>query len=156
MGVVGLEAFIVEAELLEPANFEILKQHVGACRELLDDALAFRRLEVEFDRALAAIGAMEIGRAEMAAVGRWYEGRAPGAGIVAGALALDLDHVGAEIGEDLARPRPRQDAGKLEDTHTVEGTRHRKLLGNRAANSRVRKKPTPVWRAGTALSIARG
>src|SRR5262245_12536341 len=93
----------------------------------------------------------------MAAIGRRYERRAPGAGIVARAFALHLDHIGAEIGEDLARPRPRQNAGKLEDTHTAEGTRHRKLLGNRAANRRARKtppKPPPVWRADAALSIA--
>ena len=125
MRILGREACIVEAEFLETANLEVLQQHVGARRELLDDALAFRRLEVELDRALAAIGTVEIGRAQMAAVGRWYEGRAPGAGIVAGALALHFDHVGTKIGEDLPRPRPRQDAGKLEDTDTGEETRHR-------------------------------
>ncbi len=150
--VVGREAFIVEAELLEPADLEVLEQHVGARRELLDDALAFRRLEVELDRALAAIGAMEIGRAQMAAVGCRYEGRAPRTRVVAGTLALDLDHVGAEVGEDLPRPRPRQNAGKLEDTHTAKGTRHRKLLGNRAANGRARK--TTADRSQTAAKTA--
>ena len=61
---------------------------------------------------------MEIGGAEMAAVGRRHERRAPAAGVVAGALALDLDHVGAEIGQKLSGPRPRQDAGEFEDAQT--------------------------------------
>ncbi len=48
----------------------------------------------------------------MAAVGRLDEGRPPGAGIVAGAGALDLDDVGAEIGEQLARPKDRPESGQ--------------------------------------------
>ncbi len=51
----------------------------------------------------------------MAAVGRRHERRAPGAGVVAGAGALDLDDVGAEVGKDLPRPRPGQDPGKLQN-----------------------------------------
>ena len=63
----------------------------------------------------------------MAAIGGRHKRRAPGAGIVARTLALDLDHVGAEIGQDLAGPRPRQNAGKLEHAQTRERTRHRRL-----------------------------
>ncbi len=73
---------------------------------------ALLALEVELDRALAAVGGVEIGGAQMAAVGCRHERRAPAAGVVAGALALDLDHVGAEIGENLAGPGPGQDAGQ--------------------------------------------
>ncbi len=60
----------------------------------------------------------------MAAVGGRHEGRTPGAGIVAGALALDLDDVGAEIGKDLPRPWPGQNPGKLQHTQTSQRTRH--------------------------------
>ena len=112
------QALVVEAELLQPADLEVLDQHVGARGELLHQALAFGGLEVELDRALAAVGAMEIGGAEVAAVGRRHERRAPAAGVVAGALALDLDHVGAEIGQKLPGPRARQDAGEFEDAQT--------------------------------------
>ena len=59
----------------------------------------------------------------MAAVGALDEGRAPGAGIVAGPAALDLNHVGAEIGQNLAGPRPGQNPGKLEDTQSGQWTR---------------------------------
>ena len=81
-------------------------------------------LEVGLDRALAAVGGVEIGGAEMAAVLGLDEGRAPGAGVVAGLAALDLDHVGAEIGQDLSGPRPGQDAGELQHTQTSQRTRH--------------------------------
>ena len=50
----------------------------------------------------------------MAAVLGLDERRAPGAGVVAGLGALDLDHVGAEIGQHLAGPRACQDAGELQ------------------------------------------
>src|SRR5205085_11948541 len=54
------EALVVEPELGEAADLEILDQHVGARRELLNDALAVRALEIGLDRALAAVGRMEI------------------------------------------------------------------------------------------------
>ena len=122
-GIVGGEALVIEAEFGEPADLEILDQHVGARRELFDDALAFRLGEIGDDRALAAIGAMKIGGRQIAAVGRRHEGRTPGAGVVARALALDLDDVGAEIGKDLPGPRPGQDAGKLQHAQSGEWTR---------------------------------
>ena len=122
------EAFVVEAELGEPADLEILDQHVGARGEFFDDPAALFALEIELDRALAAVGAVKIGGAEMAAVGGGNKRRAPGAGVVAGALALDLDHVGAEIGKDLPGPRPGQDAGKLQDAQTGQRTRHGQFL----------------------------
>ena len=151
----GREARIVEAELLEAADLEVLEQHVGARRELLDDALALGGLEVELDRALAAIGAVEIGGAQMAAVGRRHERRAPAAGVVAGALALDLDHVGAEIGQNLAGPRPGQDAGKLENAHTGQRTRHRAHSPETARRRAAPRKPPLLWPAGGGLSIVR-
>src|SRR5207244_10961691 len=101
---------IIEAELLEPADLEVLEQHVRARGELLDQPLALGALEVELDRALAAVGAVEIGGTEMAAVGGRHERGAPGPGIVPSALALDPDHISAEVGQDLPRPRPGQDA----------------------------------------------
>ena len=60
----------------------------------------------------------------MAAVGGRDEGRPPGAGIVAGAVALDLDDVGAEIGQHLARPRPGQNPGQFQHAQTSQRTRH--------------------------------
>ena len=108
------QACVIEAELGESADLEVLDQHVRARRELSHDAPALLGFEIELDRALAAIGGVEIGGAEMAAVSRFDEGRTPAARIVAGAFALDLDDVGAEVGEHLPGPGARQDAGELD------------------------------------------
>ena len=151
------ETCIVETELLQAADLEILDQHVRARRELLDDALALGGLEIELDRTLAAVGAMEIGRRQVAAVGGRHERRAPGAGVVARALALHLDHVGAEIGENLARPRPRQNAGKLQNAQTSQRTRHEQLpvIAN-AARQIEKMRPRPhLTGAGRRLCLLR-
>src|SRR3982075_1199072 len=149
--IVGREALVVEPEFGEPADLEILDQDVGARRQLAHDALAIVGFEVELDRALAAIGRMVIGGVEMAAVGRRHEGRAPAAGVVAGAPAFHLDHVGAEIGEHLAGPRPRQDAGELEHAETGQRGRHQCIL----CWSRRFDDQASLWRAAGILSIWR-
>ena len=64
---------------------------------------------------------MEIGGAEVRAVGGGKEGRPPLPRVVATAGALDLDDVGAEIREQLPAPGAGQDAGQLEDADAVEG-----------------------------------
>ena len=51
----------------------------------------------------------------MITVGAFNERRTPSARIVAGAFTLDLDDVGAEIGQHLSGPGPGQDAGKFKD-----------------------------------------
>ena len=81
-------------------------------------------LEIELDRALAAVGRMKIGRANMAAVFAFDEGRAPAAGVIAGALAFHLDHVGAEIGQYLPRPGAGQDARQLQNSNASQRSRH--------------------------------
>ena len=45
--------------------------------------------------------------------------------------ALDLDDVGAEIGQQLAGPWPGQDAGKLQHAQTSQRTRHETLPTSR-------------------------
>jgi hypothetical protein len=60
----------------------------------------------------------------MPTVSRWYEGRAPGPGIVAGPGAFDLDDVGAEIGEDLSGPGAGQNSGEFENAQSSQRARH--------------------------------
>ncbi len=117
-------AFVVEAEFGQAADLEVLDQNVGLGRQLADDAAAFVALEIQFDRALAAVGSMEIGRAQIAAIGGFHERRAPAAGIVAGALALDLDDVGAQVGQGLPGPGTGQNTGEFEDADTRQRLRH--------------------------------
>ena len=56
----------------------------------------------------------------MLAVDALDEGRPPMAGVVPRPAALHLDHVGAEIGEQLAAPGTREDSGEFEDADAGE------------------------------------
>ncbi len=57
----------------------------------------------------------------MVAIGAFDERRTPAAGVVSRAFALDLDDVGAEVGEHLSGPRPSQNAGKFEYRRPASG-----------------------------------
>ena len=133
----GAQALVVEPELGEPADLEVLDQDVGFGRQLLDDALAFLAFEVDFDRALAAIGGMEIGRADMAGRRRLQRREGPTTRIVTGALALDLDDVGAKIGQRLPGPGTGQNAGKFKDADTRERFGHDEKLQGRWGRTAV-------------------
>jgi len=130
--IVGRQTLVVETEPGEAAHLEVLDQDVGLLRQLPDDAATILAFEIAFDGALAAVGGMKIGSAEMAAVLGLDERRAPGAGVVADATALDLDHVGAEIGEDLARPGTGEDTGEFENAKA--GQRAGRRAGNRTGH----------------------
>jgi len=70
--------------------------------------------EIEDDRALAPIDRVKRHRRAV------DERRSPGAGIVAAPRLLDLDHLGAEIAEDLARHGPGQVLADLHDLDARE------------------------------------
>ena len=67
---------------------------------------------------------MEIGRADRVAVRALDEGRPPGAGVVARPLALYLDHVRAEVGQDLPGPGAGENPRQFEYTHTTQRAGH--------------------------------
>src|SRR5262249_5582590 len=116
---------------------------------------------IAFDRALAAIGRMEVGGAEIAVLAL-DEGRPPGTRVVAGLRALDLDDVGTEVRKHLSGPRARQDPGKLE--HADAGQRawlwtwlrtwHGQLPSTRMGGPKVRE-TRAVWPENALLSIGR-
>src|SRR3546814_4174458 len=66
----------------------------------------------------------DVCSSDLLAVGVLHEGRAEFARVVALAGPFDLDHVGAEVAQDLRAGRAREDAGKIEDADTVERARH--------------------------------
>src|SRR5215471_1619459 len=102
------------AHAVEHARPEILHQHVAALHQAFEHLLAFRMLGVERDRALVVV---EHGVIQ--AVGVRHVAQLP-AGDVAGAGALDLDHVGTEPGEQLGARRAGLHVTEIEDAHAVE------------------------------------
>src|SRR5690606_18144650 len=92
------------------AHLVILDEHIGGGRQFADQRLAFRPRDVAGDGALVAVGAQVVGGlAGVVAVPALQEGRAPTPGVVAAGMGragwtLDLDHIGAQIGEGLRAP----------------------------------------------------
>src|ERR1700755_1124463 len=85
---------IADAPFVQRARLEILDQNVGALQHLEQDLAAAFGGEVEPDRAVVAVDADEIRRVLV------MERRPPVAYLVAG-RRLDLDYIGAVVGEDL-------------------------------------------------------
>jgi hypothetical protein len=67
-------------------------------------------------------------------------GRAPVAGVVAGARPLDLDDLGAEIGEQLRAPGPRQYPAKVEHLDSDERFHHPPTLNPLMLSSRCKRR----------------
>ena len=117
------KALVVEAEALEPAHLEVLDHHVGGGDQLFQPGEVVRVAEVAGDRGLAAVGGVEIGRHPLGSpVGARpvEEGRAPAAGVVA-LGRLDLDDLGAQIGQRLAGPRAGQNARQFDNLQPGQG-----------------------------------
>src|SRR5262249_28808898 len=104
-----LERRVAEAELVHGAGTEILDQHVGASDQAPDEREPAWRLDVERKAALVAVEAHEEAGARA--------GQAPR---VVARGRLDLDDVGAEIGEDEPAGRAHRHMGELDDANCVE------------------------------------
>jgi hypothetical protein len=79
-------------------------------------------LKVEDHASLAAIYRLEIGRLTNIVVRR-----APGPGLIADPGSLDLDHVGAQIGQHHRREGSGEDAGEIEDVQTAKRIGHHEV-----------------------------
>ena len=77
-----------------------------------------RAFDVQRDRSLGAVVAVETHRIAV------DEGRAPQPRIVAAVGLLDLDHVGAEIGQDDAGQRSRQGLADFDHLDACKQSRH--------------------------------
>ena len=98
----------------------VVHEQVGRGEEPVEGDAAVIGAQVEDDPALVAVDRREVGTA---AVGRvappW---RAPGAGLVA-RRRLDLDDVGAEVGEEHGGERAGQHPAEVDDPDAVERER---------------------------------
>ena len=106
---------IIEPAPREVAELVVLDQHIGLLREPAHQRGACIVREIDRDGALVAIGAAEVGRiAGGLAVLVRQPRRAPRAGVVTGAGALDLDHISAEVGQRLRAGRAGEHARKVD------------------------------------------
>lgn len=78
---------------------------------------------VDGHRALVAVARGVIARLiRRFAIGIVQKRRAPVSCIVARAGAFDLDHVGAQIGQNLGTPRPREDSRQIQYSDTAQSS----------------------------------
>ena len=110
-GIDLLDRFIVEAVALQVADLEVLHHDVHGLRQLANDLLSRGLGEIDRDRTLVAVGADEERVVVVRLAFRIDQiGRPKNARIVTPARALDLDHLGTEIGRasgPTAGPRAR-------------------------------------------------
>ena len=115
------QILVGEAVFGHVPDLEILHHDVAFGDQPARQRLARLPRDVDGERALVAVRAEVIGAfLRILAVLGLDVGRAPFAGVVAGAGPLDLDHIGAQITQELRAGRPGQDAGEVENADTVE------------------------------------
>jgi hypothetical protein len=115
-GVGGRHGGVVEAEAGQATGLEVLHEHVGATGQLAGGREVVGVLEVQRDRPLVAIDA-EVVRGDALA-----HRRLPRPGVVTG-RPLDLDHLGAQVGQQHGRVRPGEDAGEVGDEQAGQRAR---------------------------------
>ncbi len=123
---VGLGQHVVaEPQLLHRAGAVVLRQHVGVAHHPQQDVLALRVLQVQGDAALVAVHHQERRRhavdARLAVAAR----------VVAAGQLLDLDDVGAHVGEHQPGGRAGHDLREFEHAQAGERARVRRALRRR-------------------------
>ena len=121
-GIPGCDVLVLEAEALSGRMRRIDDQHVRPPDQPLEDVPRARRLEIERESPLVAVVEMPgivVGGARL----RRNLVRDPPR---IAARRLDLDHVGAEVGQDHRRARTRDEARQVDHLESREDvvTRH--------------------------------
>ena len=109
-----LDALPGKSHAVQRAGAEVLHHHVGLLDQLLQHFLAFLLLRVQGQGALVGVEHREVQRVGIGDVAQLA------AGDVAGAGALDLDHVRAEPGQHLGAGRTGLDVGEVDDLEALQ------------------------------------
>ena len=107
-----------EPQAVERARPEVLDQDVGARQEALEQRAAARLLEIERDAEFGAVDGQEVAAFSL------DKRRPPDARVVPLAGILDLDHLGAEIGQRHRGVGPREYPRQVQDPHPFERRSH--------------------------------
>lgn len=128
------QQLITAAEPLHRAGAVIFQHHIRTHREAVDHLLPFLALEVDRKAALVAVEGSEETGAEPA----------ESTGMVTVGRRLDLDHVGAELGEDEPGGRPHDRVAELQNLDAGERRRQR-AIRHQAAAWRRNASRLPAW-----------
>ncbi len=122
---------VAEAELVHHAGTKALDDDVGALDHRQQRVALRRHLEIERERALAAVDReVACGHAALA--------RRKRAQVIADARILDLDDVRAHVGEDHRQVRTGKQAREVEDLRAAQRVGERPAaLGHLARSSRL-------------------
>lgn len=108
----------IDAELLPVSGKEAREEHIRAAGQLVEHFLALRHRYVQPDAALAAVGVLDVG------VGIALDAQHPGLAEptlrVTGHRVLDLDHLGAPLGQHGARRRDEPVHGDFQDADAFQ------------------------------------
>ena len=137
-GVLLAQALVADAEPVHHAGAEALEQHVGLAHEPQQHLAPGLGLEVDADRALVAVEREEERRAG-ARLGALVARRRP-AHVVAQPRVLDLEHVGAEVGQQPGAEAAGQQPREVEHADAVERAAHE---AQALARLRDRGRPPP-------------
>ena len=105
----------VDAELGGHTWAQVVDEDVGPTGQALERRQAPGAFQVDRHRLLAAVEDLEVQRVAVP------EGRAHLARIVAALDAFELDHLGAQVGQDGAGKRPGQHLAQLQHPHALQG-----------------------------------
>ncbi len=123
----GAQHVPTDPETLHHAGAVILQHDVGAFDELEQHLPALVGAQVKLHALLAAVEGDEVGAVGFAAK---IAKRIP-------TWRLDLEHVGAEVGEHQAGKRRRDDRAQLDHAHAFEHLRQRPFLHGGASRPRI-------------------
>ena len=127
---IGLsQSVVAQAVAGEVAVLVVLDQDIEARRERAHERLSLGRRDIHRDRLLAAIRRGEIGRIARLATRAVLDPRRPeSARVVAALWPLDLDDLGAQIGQILPGPRAREHARQIQDADVRQRACHASRL----------------------------
>ena len=119
------EPVVAQPQPPERPGAPVVQQHIRGPHQLLESPLAAGMAQVDADAFLVAVDAQKAGTHPLP--GGVVNERPPGAGKVAAAGPLNLDDLGAHIGQNQRTERPGHDVRRIQ--HPNARQRQRQLFG---------------------------
>ena len=119
-GVETMQVGVAQSQFIQIPGAIVLDQHVRDARQLTDNLLPFRTLNIDRQAALVAIGRDKICRfARIGAIGFADERRTPAAAFVAAHRPFHFDHICAQISQHHCAVGACQGAGYIQNSNVI-------------------------------------